>query len=73
MTIDEAKAIINYLSKRKLIYHFDEDAEDCLKGVVSETEAKKIQSQVDAIYNADLNWGKFQCPIGYCLHVMGVK
>jgi len=71
MTIDEAKSIIDDLSKRKLIYHFDEDAEDCLRGKVSEIEARKIQSQVDAIYNAKLNWGKFECPIGYCLHVMG--
>ena len=61
------------MNKRKLIYHFDEDAEDCLKGVVSKTEAKKIQSQVDAIYNADLDWGEFECPIGYCLHVMNAK
>ena len=46
MTIDEAKAIIDDLSKRKLIYHFDEDAEDCLQGVVSETEAKKFRAKL---------------------------
>lgn len=73
MTIDKAKEIIDDLNKRQLIYHFDEEAEDCLRGKVSKTEAKKIQRKINAIYNANLNWGKFQCPIGYCLHVMEVK
>ncbi len=69
MTIEEAKKIIDDLNKRKLIYHFDEDAEDCLRDKVSKTEAKKIQSQVNQIYQANLDWEKFKCPIGYCLHI----
>mgnify|MGYP001315688348 CR=1 FL=1 len=73
MNINEAKKFFDDLYSRDLMYHLEDDAEDCLEGKVSKDEARKIQSQVDAIYNADLDWGEFECPIGYCLHVMNAK
>ena len=40
MTLDQAKNFIRSLSERKLMYHFDEDAEECLKGLTSKKDAK---------------------------------
>ena len=70
MNINDAKKFINELYLKNLMYHFEDDAEDCLDGDVDKIEINKIQKKVNDIYNANLDWGKFECPIGYCLHIM---
>ena len=70
MTLEQAKSFINQLGKQNLIYHFDEDAVECLMGSITLERAKEIQKTVNEIYEADLDWGEHDCPIGYCLYVL---
>ena len=73
MTITEAKNFIKSLHKDDLMYHLDDDAVDCLyesNKVTTLKKAKAIQKTVDEIYEAQLDWGVYDCPMGYCLHLM---
>lgn len=72
MDIKQAKAFIEYLHKNDLMFHFDDCAVECLyrNGACSLGDAIAIQVEVDEIYAADLDWGEFECPIGYALHLM---
>ena len=70
MTLEQAKSFIDQLGKQNLIYHFDDDAEDCLRNATTPQKAKEIQKTVNQIYASDLDWGKHGCPIGYCLYVL---
>ena len=70
MTLEQAKSFIDQLGKQNLIYHFDEDAVECLMGSTTLERAKEIQKTVNQIYASDLDWGKHGCPIGYCLYVL---
>ena len=75
MTITEAKNFIKSLHKDDLMYHLDDDAVDCLyesNKVTTLKRAKAIQKAVDEIYEAQLDWGLYDCPIGYCLHLMAM-
>ena len=47
MNIDEAKKFINELYLKNLMYHFEDDAEDCLDGDVDKIEINKIQKKVN--------------------------
>ena len=69
MTIIEAKSFINELYKKGLMFHFDDGATDCLyhNGVCTLNEARKIDKKLDQIYEANFDWGKYGCPIGYSL------
>jgi len=72
MTFETAKAYIRYLDSNGLMYHFDDGAFDCLyrNNVCSLAEALDIQEVIDQIYEADFDWGEYECPIGYALHLM---
>ena len=77
MTITEAKNFIKSLHKDDLIYCLDgDDAVDCLyesNKLTTLKKAKAIQKAVDEIYEAKLDWGIHDCPIGYCLHLMAME
>tara|TARA_R100000005_G_C4819978_1_gene101866 strand:+ start:199 stop:417 length:219 start_codon:yes stop_codon:yes gene_type:complete len=70
MDINRAKSFLDNLHKENLMYHLEDDAEDCLGGLIPNDKIKLIQQKVNNIYNANLDWGKFKCPIGYSLHIM---
>jgi L-fucose isomerase-like protein len=70
MTLEQAKSFIDQLGKQNLIYHFDDDAVECLMSSTTLERAKEIQKTVNQIYASDLDWGKHDCPIGYCLYVL---
>jgi len=72
MTITEAKEFLRTLWNDDLMYHLDDDAEDCLRNATTPQKAKAIQKTVDEIYEAQLDWGVYDCPIGYCLHLMAM-
>ena len=77
----EAEAWIRALHEQELSYHFDDGAVDCLHGtlvngvpLVTLEQAVAIDLHVQACYmaweasGADL---RHDCPIGYCLEIMG--
>lgn len=68
-TLADGEAFIRELVDQDLSYHFDDGAVDCLhgNGLLTLDEAKVVDAQVAALYGLD--WGKAQCPIGFCLHV----
>ena len=74
MDITEAKNFIKSLHNDNLIYCLDgDDAIDCLyesNKLTTLKKAEEIQITVDKIYEAELDWGKYECPMGYCLHIM---
>jgi len=72
MIITEAKEFLRTLWNDDLMYHLDDDAEDCLRNATTPQKAKAIQKTVDEIYEAQLDWGVYDCPIGYCLHLMAM-
>ena len=73
MNLKKAKGFLRKLKDEDLMYHLDDDAEDCLRNATTPQKAKAIQKTVDEIYEADLDWGKYDCPIGYCLHIMNFE
>ena len=73
MIITEAKEFLRTLWNDDLMYHLDDDAEDCLRNATTPQKAKAIQKTVDEIYEAQLDWGVYDCPIGYCLHLMAME
>ena len=76
MNLKKAKGFLRKLKDEDLMYHLDDDAIDCLhesNNLITLKKAKAIQKTVDEIYEADLDWGKYDCPIGYCLHIMNFE
>jgi|9_EtaG_2_1085328.scaffolds.fasta_scaffold03939_7 hypothetical protein len=69
--IKKAKDYLIKLHKNDLMFHFDDGAVDCLynNGLCSLEESQIIDENLDKIYEADLNWGKFICPIGYSIYL----
>lgn len=69
--LDEAKAWIAGLLAAKLAFHFEDDATDCLDGVIIQRDAKLVNLRVAELYT--LEWGprpglgKWYCPIGYLM------
>ena len=72
MNIKEAKKFLKKLKNENLMYHLDDAAEDCLKYATTAKKAKEIQKTVNKIHESELDWGKYSCPIGYCLHIMNL-
>ena len=73
MNLQEAKEFLRTLWNDGLMYHLDDDAVDCLRNATTPQKAKAIQKAVDEIYEAKLDWGIHDCPIGYCLHLMAME
>ena len=53
------------------MFHFDDGAIDCLykNNVVTLEKAKEIDSTLDEIFNANLDWGDYECPFGYAIYL----
>ena len=71
-TLAIAKKFIRELYEQKLTFHFDDCAVDCLyktNKITTLKKAKAIQKTVDEIYEANFDWGKHGCPIGYALYL----
>ena len=73
MNLQEAKEFLKTLWNDGLMYHLDDDAEDCLRNTTTSQKAKAIQKTVDQIYEAELDWGVYDCPIGYCLQLISME
>lgn len=77
----EGEAFIEALHNLGLMYHFDDDAVDCLHGttvdgapLTSESDARAIGLKVSACYDAWEASGadmRHDCPIGHALKAMG--
>lgn len=73
MNLQEAKSFLTTLENDGLMYHLDDDAVDCLhtsNQVTTLERAERIQKTVNEIYSASLDWGEYQCPIGYCIYLL---
>ena len=73
MNLNQAKNFLKKLNADGLMYHLEDCAVDCLhetNNIITKKQAREIQKTVDSIYESDLDWGEFGCPIGYCLHLM---
>lgn len=71
-TIDQAKGFIAGLIEQDRDYHFDDDPKEVIdyatgERVFTDEEAEQLVKRVDEMYA--LEWGKFECPIGYLLHL----
>jgi hypothetical protein len=70
--LDAAKRWIRRLVDAGLDFHFEDDPYQLIDGagrrVFNDYEAATIMVQVRHMYAMD--WGKFECPIGYELHCM---
>ena len=42
-------------------------------GAANELGTDTMLYAVDEIYEAELDWGVYDCPIGYCLHLMAME
>ena len=75
MDISQAKKYIDDLQKRDLLFHFDDGAIDCLyrNDLCDLESAIEIDKTIDKIYSSDLDWGKYDCPIGYVLHLFKTR
>ena len=76
MTITEAKDLLTTLKNDGLMYHLEDDAVNCLyesNKLTTLKKAKAIQKAVDQIYEAELDWGVYDCPIGYCLQLISME
>lgn len=73
-TIDQAKAFIQGLHNSGKMFHFEDSPESIINGetggeLFTLSECRKIRTRVRELYS--FQWGEFDCPIGYALHVMG--
>lgn len=72
-SLDDACNFIDELVRLGLDWHFDDDAVDCLHETnihLTRADAELLGRQRDDLYR--FNWGKAECPIGYCLHAHAV-
>ena len=67
MGLLDAQLYLIHLHKNDCLYHLDDDPVDCLREVVTVKQAKEIGATIDQIYAANLGWGLFDCPIGFCV------
>lgn len=81
-SFDGAKAWIQELQDRGLMFHFDDSPEtignysgNSLDGawvdLFDESEAAIIRERLNEVYSPDFDWSEFGCPIGYALHISG--
>ena len=73
MNLQKAKFFLATLESEGLMYHLDDNAVDCLNQVTSPERAEQIQKTVNEIYSASLDWGKFECPIGFSIHLTNAR
>jgi len=73
MKLQDAKFFLATLEKDDLMYHLDDRAIDCLSQVTTQERVEQIQKTVDEIYSASLDWGKFECPIGFSIHLTNTR
>lgn len=69
-TVDQTKTFMEALHGMGLLFHFEDDATDCLEGKVSFAEATEINARVQTIYMVWQDAGHDMaedCPIGYAL------
>ena len=67
-TLKEAHMFLAYLYAHGLAYHCEDDAEDCLKGVVSVDDARAINARMEECYAQ--TWPEGMCPCGAVLEMM---
>jgi hypothetical protein len=76
-TIEQAKRWIEALHAADLMFHFEDSPDDignlidgaAWQRTFSDVQAATIARQRDRLYRFD--WGSFDCPIGYALHLIG--
>ena len=75
MDINQAKNYIDDLQKKDLLFHFDDGAIDCLyrNNLCDLKSAIEIDKTIDEIYSSNLDWGEYNCPIGYVLHLFKTR
>jgi hypothetical protein len=73
-TLDEGCAFIKELIACDLLFHFEDDPSDIIKGMIggllfNRSEANAVRQRVRELYSFD--WSKVgeDCPIGYALTV----
>jgi len=67
MNLLDAQSYLINLHKNDCLYHLDDDPIECLGKVVTVTQANEIKATIEQIYAANLDWGLFDCPIGFCV------
>jgi len=61
----DAKDLLRYLYNHGLSYHCEDDATDCLDGLVRREDAEALNERMHEAYQFD--WGVGQCPCGFVL------
>jgi len=67
MNIKSAKLFLNLLHQKGQLYHLDDNAHECIGHLASPKRCDDINEIVEHIFNSNLDWGKFECPHGYCI------
>lgn len=73
-TVCQAQAFLNLLFVNDLMYHCEDDATDCLKGLVSQAAANQINKLISDIYDLPGNDSPQNMafdPCSYCLKLEG--
>ena len=66
-TLADAQAFIGWLVNAGLNYHLEDDPVDCIGHLVTQAQAQAIGGLVQQCYRDEIQWGKYECPIGYML------
>lgn len=75
-TLGDAQLFIRALGREGLMWHFEDCPIDCLhdarltydgEALISREDAELLGQQRDKLYSFD--WGAYECPIGFALHV----
>ena len=72
-TEGQARSWIDELITQDKMFHFDDDPKTVIdvktsERTFSDEEADSLSQRVSELYNFE--WEKYECPIGYALHVM---
>jgi len=71
-TIEQAKAFIAGLVDQDKDYHFDDDPKEVIDYATgdrafTDEEAEQLVKRIEEM--CALEWGEYECPIGYLLHL----
>ena len=66
--LEEAKAFIDELKRCGKIFHFDDSPYDV--GCFDQNEAHHVNSRVIEMFKLNLDWGEYEDPYGYAMHVL---
>lgn len=66
-TTIQAQLFLINLHHRDLLFHLDDNPHECIGDLVSEAECENIRQHVDAIFDANLDWGLFDDEHGFCI------